>query len=147
MTVEEMVGVTPKIAEKLKSAGITTVQKLAKTADEDLLAIPGLGPKTVDKLKQTAAGTIQELQKALVELMDKENEERRRAKEEEKPLFDEAVHGPEDKKKPRAEKLTEATLFAKAVEEKPAEESDGTSKDAGGEPAGSQEHSHEGDGT
>jgi N utilization substance protein A len=117
MSIEEMVGVTPKIAEKLKAAGITTVQKLVKTPDDELLALPGLGPKTVAKLKQTAEGTISELEKALVELMDKENEERRKAKEEEKPLFDESVHGPEDKKKERAEKLTEETLFAKAAAE------------------------------
>ncbi len=139
MSIEEMVGVTPKIAEKLKAAGITTVQKLVKTPDDDLLALPGLGPKTVAKLKQTAEGTISELEKALVELMDKENEERRKAKEEEKPLFDEAVHGPEDKKKERAEKLTEEKLFAKDAaepepepEEKPQETSDSGTEDKGG---------------
>jgi DNA polymerase/3'-5' exonuclease PolX len=157
MIVEEMVGVTPRIAEKLKSAGITTVQKLVKTPDDDLLAIPGLGPKTVTKLKQTAVGTIQELEKALVELMGKENEERRRAKEKEKPLFDESVHGPE--KKQRKEKITEETLFAETVEEEEtakepegasqdaAEKSEGTGNGAGAEPAGSEERSHEGDGT
>jgi N utilization substance protein A len=123
MSIEEMVGVTPRIGEKLRSAGITTVQKLVKTPDEDLLALPGLGPKTVAKLKQTAEGTISELEKALVELMDKENEERRKAKQEEKPLFDEEIHGPEDKKKEREEKLTEETLFARsAAEDEPEEE-------------------------
>lgn len=121
MSIEEMVGVTPKIAEKLKAAGITTVQKLMRTADQDLLELPGLGPKTVTKLKETAGGTIKELEKALVEMMDKENEERRKAKEEEKPLFDEAIHGPDDKKKARAEKLTEAKLFATPVEDGEAE--------------------------
>jgi N utilization substance protein A len=122
MSIEEMVGVTPKIAERLKAAGITTVQKLMKASEEDLLELPGLGPKTVAKLKETAAGTIKELEKALVEMMDKENEERRKAKEEEKPLFDEAIHGPEGKKKGRAEKLTEAALFATPVEDSEAVE-------------------------
>jgi N utilization substance protein A len=121
MSIEEMVGVTPKIAEKLKAAGITTVQKLMKASDEDLLELPGLGPKTVAKLKETAAGTIKELEKALVEMMDKENEERRKAKEEEKPLFDEAIHGPAEKKKGRGEKLTEEALFATPVEDGGAE--------------------------
>jgi transcription termination/antitermination protein NusA len=115
MTIEEMVGVTPKIAEKLKTIGVTTVQKLAKTSDEALLELPGLGPKTVAKLRETAVGTIRELEKAMVELMDKENEERRRAKEEEKPLFDEAIHGPQDKKE-RKGKLTEASLFTETPE-------------------------------
>jgi N utilization substance protein A len=125
MTIEEMVGVTPKIAEKLKAIGITTVQKLAKTPDETLLGLPGIGPKTVAKLRETAAGTIKELEKALVELMDKENEERRRAKAEEKPLFDESIHGPEEKKE-RKQRLTEEKLFAgtPAEEEGPAEQTD-----------------------
>jgi len=125
MQVEEMAGVTPKIAEKLRAAGVTTVQKLVKAPDEDLLAIPGLGPKTVAKLRATATDTIDQLNKAFDELKAKENEERRRAKEEEKPLFDEAIHGPQDKKKGREGKLTEESLFATPVE-------DG-GQDAGGE--------------
>lgn len=130
MTIEEMVGVTPKIAEKLKAIGITTVQKLAKTPDETLLGLPGIGPKTVEKLRETAVGTIKELQKALVELMDKENEERRKAKAEEKPLFDEAIHGPEEKKGRRG-KLTEAILFAgPSAEAEESEAEPGAAKDA-----------------
>jgi N utilization substance protein A len=136
MSIEEMVGVTPRIAEKLKTIGLSTVQKLAKTSDEALLALPGLGPKTVQKLKETAAGTIQELEKAMVELMDKENEERRRAKAEEKPLFDEAIHGPEEKKERRG-RLTEASLFTDAEEGKgEAPTEPGTTSEAeSGEPA------------
>ena len=159
MSVEDMAGVTARIAEKLKSIGVSTVQKLAKISDDDLLAIPGLGPKTVTKLKQTAADTIKELEKALVELMDKENEERRRAKEEEKPLFDEAIHGPEEKK-PRAARITEESLFSGGADKDEAvEETEEKGQDAAeekpegadeGAEAGSaepEERSHEGDGT
>jgi transcription termination/antitermination protein NusA len=158
MTVEDMAGVTARIAEKLKSIGVSTVQKLAKASDDDLLAIPGLGPKTVAKLKETAADTIKELEKALVELMDKENEERRRAKEEEKPLFDEAIHGPEGKKR-REEKITEETLFSESVDDEEAaegaeeasgevaEKSEEADEGAAAESAESEERSHEGDGT
>lgn len=137
MSIEEMVGVTPRIAEKLKSIGVSTVQKLAKVSDEALLELPGLGPKTVEKLKETAAGTIKELEKAMLELMDKENEERRKAKEEEKPLFDEAIHGPEESRKERRGKLTEAALFAEAApEEAEAEEAEA---EADTEPAAEEE--------
>ncbi|MDH3215219.1 MAG: transcription termination factor NusA [Candidatus Krumholzibacteria bacterium] len=116
MSIEEMVGVTAKIAEKLKSAGITTVQKFARSPDDELLSIPGLGPKTLTKLRETAEGTISELEKALEELIDKENEERIRAKEEEKPLFDESVMSEDG---PAEKKHTEETLFSDsdAVEE------------------------------
>ncbi|UCH82630.1 MAG: transcription termination factor NusA [Candidatus Latescibacterota bacterium] len=112
MSIEEMVGVTARIAETLKGEGINTVQKLAKTSDDDLLALPGLGPKTVAKLKETAEGTIQELEKALRELMDKENEERARAKEEEKPLFDDDTTTAEEEQPAARKDLTEETLFS-----------------------------------
>jgi hypothetical protein len=110
MSIDEMVGVTARIAEKLKSAGVTTVQKFANASAEELLAIPGIGPKTIEKLRETAEGTIAELEKALEELIDKENEERIRAQEEEKPLFDESVMSGEDEVE--EEKLTEEALFS-----------------------------------
>ena len=144
MAIEEMVGVTSRIAEKLKSEGITTVQRFSKTSDENLLAIPGLGPKTVAKLKETAEGTIEELERALVELMDKENKERARAKEEEKPLFDEPETEDEEKTIEVEKKLTEEALFA--VEEI-SEESPDTSDGEEAEPADLDEPSPQADGS
>jgi N utilization substance protein A len=126
MSIEEMVGVTDRIAELLKAAGINTVQKFANASDDELLEIPGLGPKTIEKLRETAAGTITELEKALEELISKEEEERARAKEEEKPLFDESIMegaGEDDvageaEEEPAAEvKLTEEALFGDDGEE------------------------------
>jgi N utilization substance protein A len=124
MSIEEMVGVTVKIAEKLKSAGITTVQKFASASDEELLGIPGMGPKTVAKLWETAEGTIAELEKALEELIDKENEERIRTKEEEKPLFDESVMSEEDEETDVVveQDLTEEALFSDTADEEDVEE-------------------------
>ena len=119
MTIEEMVGVTEKIAEKLRAAGISTVQKFANSSDDELLEIPGLGPKTLAKLRETAEGTITELEKALHGLIEKENEERIRAKEQEKPLFDESIMsgGEDGEEKPEEErKLTEEALFGDAPE-------------------------------
>jgi N utilization substance protein A len=119
MSIEEMVGVTAKIAEKLKSAGISTVQKLSRVSEEELLEIPGVGPKTVEKLRATAEGTMQELEKALLELIEKENEERLLAKQEEKPLFDETDEEgqgeEEETEAPEEKKLTEETLFKEDV--------------------------------
>jgi len=116
MAIDDMVGVTKNIADKLKTAGITTVQKFAAADDDELLAVPGLGPKTIAKLRETAEGTIAELEKAIEELIDKENEERVRTKEEEKPLFDESVmtEGADDDDKPeeRAIDLREEALFS-----------------------------------
>lgn len=122
MSIEEMVGVSPRIAEKLKAAGITTVQKFANSADEDLLAIPGLGPKTLEKLRETAEGTIAELGKALEELIDKENEERARAKLDQKPLFDESLLDKDDTKPVAERKLTEEAIFGTAAENEAAVE-------------------------
>lgn len=113
MPVEEMVGVTDKLAEKLKSIGVNTVQKLTKTPKEELLALPGVGPKSVEKLMATAEGTFKELENALEELIRKENEERE--KEKAKPLFDESVLEADEESQP-AKEVTEETLF-KEVDE------------------------------
>lgn len=121
MPIEEMVGVTARLAEKLKTAGINTVQKLIKTPKEGLLAIPGVGPKSVEKLMATAEGTVKELEQALEELIRKENEERE--KEKVKPLFDESILEAEEKPKPEAAPaLTEETLFRDTTEEPEAAE-------------------------
>ncbi len=111
MPIEEMVGVSERMAEKLREAGINSVQKLIKTPVETLLAIPGFGEKTVEKLHETAAGTVKELERALEELIQKENEEREREKQEEKPLFDEDLLTAEEPAKEEPVKLTEETLF------------------------------------
>jgi len=118
MAIEDMVGVTEKLAEKLKGAGINTVQKLHRAKPEELLEIPGLGPKTVEKLKSTAENTMNELDKALEELIKKENEERAKAKKEEKPLFDESLlEGGDEKGEDEAKPLTEEELFGEVEEE------------------------------
>jgi len=116
MPIEEMVGVSEKMAEKLREAGINSVQKLIRTPVETLLAIPGFGEKTVEKLHETAAGTVKELQKALEELIQKENEEREREKQQEKPLFDESLLSAEEPVKEEPVKLTEETLFRDPAE-------------------------------
>jgi N utilization substance protein A len=135
MPIEEMVGVTDRIAEKLKSIGVNTVQKLVKTPANDLLEIPGLGPKSVEKLMVTAEGTFKELEKALEELIRKENEERQREKEKEKPLFDESVLEAEEEPAEEEPKLTEETLFKDTVED--AEDGDEDSVETGDEADGS----------
>jgi N utilization substance protein A len=113
MPIEEMVGVTERIAEKLRDLGVNTVQKLVKTPREEILGAPGLGPKTVEKLLATAEGTVEELDNALEELIRKENEEREKEKLEEKPLFDESIlEGDEGEEAAAPEPaLTEETLF------------------------------------
>ncbi len=121
MPIEDMVGVSEKMAEKLKSVGVNTVQKLLKMSRDDLIDIPGFGPKSVDKLLATAEGTVRELEAAMEELIEKENEER--AREKEKPLFDESVMEAESEEEAAAAgpKLTEETLFKETVEDEETE--------------------------
>ena len=117
MPIEEMVGVSEKMAEKLREAGINTVQKLIRTPVETLLGIPGFGEKTVEKLMETAQGTVKELEAALEDLIRKENEEREKAKKAEKPLFDESLlEADEPQVKEEKVKLTAATLFRDPAE-------------------------------
>jgi N utilization substance protein A len=118
MPIEEMVGVSDKMAEKLREAGINTVQKLTRTSLEKLTEIPGFGERTAEKLLETAQGTVKELEAALEDLIKKENDEREQAKKSAKPLFDESMleaesEEPKEEKKP---KLTEAMLFRDPAE-------------------------------
>jgi len=46
----ELPGIGPKTAEKLISAGITSVEQLASMSAEELAALPGLGLKTAEKI-------------------------------------------------------------------------------------------------
>jgi N utilization substance protein A len=117
MPIEEMVGVSDKMAEKLREAGIHTVQKLIRTPVEKLLEIPGFGERTVEKLMETAQGTVKELEAALEDLIKKENEEREAAKKAAKPLFDESLlEAGEEEPKVEAPKLTEEMLFRDPAE-------------------------------
>ncbi|HXV13525.1 MAG TPA: transcription termination factor NusA [Candidatus Krumholzibacteria bacterium] len=117
MPIEEMVGVSDKMAEKLREAGINTVQKLIKTPVGSLLTIPGFGERTVERLMETAQGTVKELEKALEELIRKENEDREEKKRQEKPLFDESMLEAEtEEPKKETKKLTAAQLFRDPAE-------------------------------
>ena len=108
MDISEMYGVTQRMAQKLKGAGILTVQKLHRTTLDQLVEIEGVGAKTAEKLKNTAAETMVELNKALEDLLKKELQE----VVEEKPLFDETIFGPDITKEKKVEApLTEADLF------------------------------------
>jgi N utilization substance protein A len=52
--VNELDGVTPKIAEVLRSAGYTSVQDIFQASVNELSALEGLGAKTAEKLKESA---------------------------------------------------------------------------------------------
>jgi N utilization substance protein A len=122
MPIEDMVGVSAKMAERLKAEGIHTVQKLMKVPVDEILTVPGIGEKTVEKLLATGEKTVKELDIALEELIRKENEERELAKKEEKPLFDEDVMEEDESAEDEQEKevetpLTEEALFKETVED------------------------------
>ncbi len=136
MDISEMYGVTSRLAQKLTSIGILTVQKLHKTLVEDILEIEGIGPKTAEKLKATADETMDELNRALEELIEKEKE----AESEEKTLFDHEIFTEEKEEKEEEAPLTEEQLF-KDLEDKSAGE-DGE-EDAAGEEAPAEEESSE----
>lgn len=107
MDISDMVGVTPKIASKLKGIGILTVQKLYKTTLDELVDVEGIGPKTAEKLKESAIETMEELDKALEELLEKEKAAEAVTEE----LFDETALAPEPEKVEEEAKLTEEQLF------------------------------------
>ncbi len=134
MDISEMYGVSQKMAQKLKSVGILTVQKLFKTPIDELLEIDGIGQKTAERLNAMAGETMEELNKALEELLAKELEEEAA---EDKQLFDEDALAPEAKKVEEEVKLTEEELFGELTDTKKDE--------AGTETAVEHEDDEEGD--
>src|ERR1035437_3536687 len=58
----ELKGVGPKTIEKLESAGITSVEKLADMTPEQLVEIPGIGEKMVEKIHQSVAAYFEALE-------------------------------------------------------------------------------------
>jgi predicted RecB family nuclease len=88
MELDEMNGVTEKLAAALRGAGIDTIEALAEAGYDDLVAIPGIGPKTAESLQQTAFATLDELDRIIDSTVA---EELAKAEAEEKPLFDESL--------------------------------------------------------
>jgi N utilization substance protein A len=58
----ELAGVGPKTIEKLESAGITSIEKLADMTPEQLVEIPGIGEKMVEKIHQSVAAYFEMLE-------------------------------------------------------------------------------------
>jgi N utilization substance protein A len=102
MELEEMSGVTQRIAGLLQEAGIYTIEQLASVNPERLLAIPGIGPKTADQLQATAVATNAELSRMIEEAV---TEELASTEVEERPLFDESVLGEQPVVQPAEEEI------------------------------------------
>jgi len=92
MELEEMTGVTARLAGLLHGAGIEEIKQLAETSVEQLQEIPGIGPKTAEMLTSTARATIDELTSQVEAAVA---EELAKLAAEEKPLFDESIFGEE----------------------------------------------------
>ena len=58
----ELKGVGPKTIEKLESAGIISIEKLADMTPEQLVEIPGIGEKMVEKIHQSVASYFEGLE-------------------------------------------------------------------------------------
>lgn len=56
--VEELDGITPKLAQKLVSAGIETANEVRKAGLEGLMAVEGIGDKTAEKILASAESAL-----------------------------------------------------------------------------------------
>jgi N utilization substance protein A len=63
----ELTGIGPKTIEKLESAGIPSIEKLADMTPEQLMEIPGIGEKMVEKIHQSVAAYFQALEAQQIE--------------------------------------------------------------------------------
>jgi N utilization substance protein A len=87
MELDEMNGVSDKLAVILRGAGITTIAQLVAADHEFLVALPGIGPKTAETLHTTAYATMEELERIIESTVA---EELALAEANEGPLFDES---------------------------------------------------------
>jgi N utilization substance protein A len=60
-SLSELKGIGPKTIEKLESAGITSIEKLADMKPEQLVEIPGIGEKMVEKIHQSVVAYFEAL--------------------------------------------------------------------------------------
>jgi N utilization substance protein A len=58
----ELAGMGPKTVEKIESAGISSIEKLADMTPEQLMEIPGIGEKMVEKIQLAVAAYFQSLE-------------------------------------------------------------------------------------
>ena len=59
VSLRDLEGVGPKMEERLREAGITTIRQLAELTFEQLTAIQGIGDKTAEKLLDTAKRALE----------------------------------------------------------------------------------------
>jgi transcription termination/antitermination protein NusA len=124
MDLEEMNGVSDKLAVTLRQAGYDTISAVARADQEALLELPGIGPKTVESLQATAAATMDELERIIATTVA---EELAQAETEERPLFDEDILSGEAEpveEAPEAEKLENSDELFADFEDKVSEMTD-----------------------
>lgn len=144
--VDEIEGITERLASVLTTAGYSSVQELAAAEIESLEEIDGVGTKTAEKILERANAAADNLERERSEYIDRRrrelDEERRQA--EARELFDESqfdqVDGPdaegEDEAAPaEPPRLSEAELFPAQPAEEADEEEDEAGRETGTEPA------------
>lgn len=120
--VTEVKGVGPKTAEKLKSGGFDTAEKLAKASIDDIINL-GIGKATASKIIKNAAEVSASTEKAPEAVETKTSAEPQKAPVEEKPKKEPKKKKPKaepKKKEPKpAEPVTEPEVAEPVKEEKP----------------------------
>ncbi len=79
VSVSELPGVGPKLAESLAGAGYRQVQDLDGLSTEDILRVPGVGPKTAEKISIAVAAVLEVLEEEKQKLLKEIEEEARAA--------------------------------------------------------------------
>ncbi len=127
-SLDQLAGVGPKTIEKIQSAGINSIEKLADMTPEKLMEIPGIGEKMVEKIYQSVRTYFENL----------EAQQSAAAAEGAEPAAGEPVPGIEDAEGELAPQQ-ESAGEAQAVEPAAASETAEPAEDAAVAPAGGQE--------
>jgi len=134
-SLSELEGVSERVIERLKEAGIENVERILELELPALMEIPGIGDKTADKILEAARDLFEEVEIEVPEGMDLPTAIRPASQEEEESLEEEA---------PESDSETEdegASSEATKTEEVSSEVSEEVSEDSTGdaEPAADEE--------
>ncbi len=125
--VENVKGITAKLAEKLLKAGVESAQDIERLGNEGLLAIPGVGAKTAEKLLTVAGDAIAEAREKFEIEKAKAAEEARAA--EEAKAAEEAEVEEEEESEEEVEEEAETEAQDEEPEEEAAEEEEVTEEE------------------
>ncbi len=109
--ISNLEGLGDKTLDKLRSAGIESVEQLAQMTPEELMQIQGIGDKTIDRIRRVVTDYFERGQEAIEQAALEEE-----ALAEEQEVAEAEAAAPEDKEEPAADGEVQTAEASETVE-------------------------------